>query len=417
MNGDIQLDRISNDGTTTQLFVDTLPAPTLIVSGTQVTATFLLNQTLPAGSYSIVLAGGMPLSYVLSGATSPFPYTVGDGAWDWTSDQTITEFTVAPAVVPTVPTGVTFNDAIDLGTIGSQVTTSSGSLDPAAAQTYALYEVTLGPGHFWRLGVELDAPQTGSSLLGALTLFDPQGDVLITRDTGTGLPSSPDDPYFFTGLNPGVYYIGVSCAGDLPGQTGGYDPLTGTIGSTEQAGGAYDLQVVADPADSLTQVTGFSLQRADTLNPTPTGLTLTFSGAIDPNSLMSNSPVIVYDAQGNAWPITLSSYAGSQVSFVFDQPLPPGQYTVVVPPSGGLTDLIGRAPVSPGQNPGVLATFTVDPQTSQTVAVAISVSSGLTRRLRSRSSPRSRLGKSSSAAWSCPLRASTRSKRPSPRDR
>src|SRR5271166_3011213 len=38
MNGDIQLDRISNDGTTAQLFADTLPAPTLIVSGKQVTA-------------------------------------------------------------------------------------------------------------------------------------------------------------------------------------------------------------------------------------------------------------------------------------------------------------------------------------------------------------------------------------------
>ena len=33
-----------------------------------------------------------------------------------------------------------------------------------------------------------------------------------------------------------------------------------------------------------------------------------------------------------------------------------------------MTDLIGRAPVSPGQNPGVLATFTVEPQTSQAVA-------------------------------------------------
>ena len=295
MPGDIQLDPISNDGTTTQLF--TLPAPTLIVSGTQVTATFLLNQTLPAGSYSIVLAGEMPLSFILSGASPWSPSTVGDGgAWDWTSNQTITEFTVAPAVDPT---GVTFGEAIPLDLIGSQVTTSSGSLDPAAAQTYALYQVTLLPGHFWRLGVELEAPQTGSSLLGALTLFDPQdpqSDVLITRDSGTGLPSSPDDPYFFTGLNPGVYYIGVSCAGDLPGLPDGYDPLTGTIGSTEQAGGAYDLQVVADPADSLTQVTGFSLQRADTLNSTPTGLTLTFSGTIDPNSLMSNSPVIVYDA-------------------------------------------------------------------------------------------------------------------------
>ncbi|MGD0044595.1 MAG: hypothetical protein ABSE84_30020, partial [Isosphaeraceae bacterium] len=148
--------------------------------------------------------------------------------------------------------------------------------------------------------------------------------------------------------------------------------MTGTIGSAgqAQAGGAYDLQVVADPADSLTQVTGFSLQRADTLNSTPTGLTLTFSGPIDPNSLMSDSPVLVYDASGKAWPMTLSSYDGSQcqVSFVFNQPLPPGQYTVVVPPSGGLADLTGRAPVSPGHIPGVLASFTVEPQTSQAVA-------------------------------------------------
>src|SRR5271166_5810102 len=378
INGDIQLDRIGNDGTTTQLFVNTprppsdpslipMPTATLNKSGTQVTATIPLNQTFPAGSYSIVLARKTPLSYILSGATNPFFYTVGNGSWDWTSDQTITEFTVAPAVVPK---GVTFNEAIDLGTIGSQVTTSSGSLDPAAAQTYALYKVTLSPGHFWRLGVELDAQRIGSSLLGALTLFDQQGNVLATRDTGTGVPSSPADPYFFTGLNPGVYYIGVSGAGNLAGQPGGYDPVTGTIGSAgqPQAGGAYDLQVVADPADSLTQVTGFSLQRADTLNSTPTGLTLTFSGAIDPNSLRPNSPVLVYDASGKAWPITLSSYAGSQVSFVFNQPLPPGQYTVVVPPSGGLADLIGRAPVSPGHIPGVLASFTVEPQTSQPVA-------------------------------------------------
>ena len=109
---------------------------------------------------------------------------------------------------------------------------------------------------------------------------------------------------------------------------------------------------------------------ADPLDPTPTGLTLTFSGAIDPNSLRSNSPVLVYDASGKAWPTTLSSYDGSQcqVSFVFDQPLPPGQYTVVVPPAGGLEDLTGRAPVSPGHIPGVLASFTVEPQTSKAVA-------------------------------------------------
>jgi len=260
--------------------------------------------------------------------------------------------------------------ATGLGTIGSQVQSIAGSLDLSVQENVNLYKITLAPGHFWRLGVELDAQRIGSNLSGALTLFDQSGYVLATRDAGTGLPSDPNDPYLFTGLNPGVYYIGVSGAGNLAGQTGGYNPVTGTTGSLGQVqlGGAYQLQVVADPADSLTQVVGSSLQQADALDPTPTGLTLSFSGPIDPNSLMSNSPVLVYDASGLAWPVTLSSYQVNQVSFVFDQPLPPGQYTVVIPPSGGLTDLIGRAPVSSGQNPGVLATFTVEPQASQTVA-------------------------------------------------
>ena len=172
------------------------------------------------------------------------------------------------------------------------------------------------------------------------------------------------------GSDPG----GSAPGGSDPGGSdpGGSDPggPTPVVPAPATLSNNYDLQVVADPADSLTQVTGFSLQRADTLNSTPTGLTLTFSGAIDPNSLMSNSPVLVYDASGKAWPMTLSSYDGSQcqVSFVFDQPLPPGQYTVVVPPSGGLADLTGRAPVSPGHIPGVLASFTVEPQTSPAVA-------------------------------------------------
>ena len=178
----------------------------------------------------------------------------------------------------------------------------------------------------------------------------------------------------FKGLNPGVYYIGVSGAGNLGRPAPGYDPVNGTIGSAgqAQAGGAYDLQVVADPADSLTQVVGFSLQKADALDPIPTGISFSFSGPIDPNSLLSGapgtSPILVYDASGHSWPVTLSSYNVNQVSFAFKQPLPPGQYTVVDPTSGGLTDLIGRAPVSPGQKKGVLATSTVEPQTSRMVA-------------------------------------------------
>ena len=355
-DGNVQLDQINNDGTTTPLFdPNNPPLAQFDTSGTQ--ATIPLDPTLMPGHYQIVLVGGSGLSSFLS---------EGGDLWDPSRDLILADFTVA---APVVPAGVTFDHALDLGTIGSQVPPQSGYLDLAAAQTYALYEVTLGQGHFWRLGVELDAQRIGYSLLGALTLFDSNGKVLATRDSGTGLTDAPDDPYLFAGLNPGQYYIGVSGAGNLPGHPGGYDPVTGTIGTVGQAqGGSYKLQIVADPADSLTQVTGFSLLRADPVDPTPTGLTLTFSGAIDPNSLKSNSPVLIYDASGKAWPMTPCSYDGNQVSFVFNQPLPPGQYTVAVPPSGGLADLTGRAPVSPGPTPGVLATFTVKSATSSAVA-------------------------------------------------
>jgi len=317
-----------------------------------------VDATLGTGTYQIVLVGGGLSSYLASTDSS-----TNQPLWNSNVDQTLATF-------PIVQSGAQLSGATGLGTIGSQVQSIAGSLDLSVQENVNLYKITLAPGHFWRLGVELDAQRIGSNLSGALTLFDQSGNVLATRDAGTGLPSDPNDPYLFTGLNPGVYYIGVSGAGNLAGQTGGYNPVTGTTGSLGQVqlGGAYQLQVVADPADSLTQVVGSSLQQADALDPTPTGLTLSFSGPIDPNSLMSNSPVLVYDASGLAWPVTLSSYQVNQVSFVFDQPLPPGQYTVVIPPSGGLTDLIGRAPVSSGQNPGVLATFTVEPQASQTVA-------------------------------------------------
>ena len=235
-SGYVRLDRVNADQTITQLSdLSSTPDNPFDPTGTQ--ATLLLDQPLASGEYHIVLVGGHSLATFVAGSVND---TLQDGSsWDGSTDLVLADFTVAPAVVPiVVPKGVTFHDATPLDLIGSQVTTLPGSLDPAAAQTYALYQVTLGPGHFWRLGVELDAPQTGSSLLGALTLFDSNGKVLATRDSGTGLPSSPDDPYFFTGLPTGVYYIGVSCAGNLPGQTGGYDPVTGTIGSTEQAGGA-----------------------------------------------------------------------------------------------------------------------------------------------------------------------------------
>ena len=262
--------------------------------------------------------------------------------------------------------GSTLSNAADLGTVGPQIQTIPGSLDLSAGQNnVALYKVTLAPGHFWRLGVELDAQRIGSGLLGALSLFDQTGSLLATRDSGTGRPKTPNDPYLFAGLNPGVYYIGVSGAGNLPSQFGFSYP--GTL-SQRQSGGSFNLQLVADPVSAPTRVTGFTLNWADPLDPSPTGLTVAFSGPIDVNSLLGKGtnqpPVKVLDQAGRSWALTPSGYQESlgQVSFVFDQRLPAGQYTLQVPTSGGLTDLAGRAPVGPGLLQGVLASWTVSPR-------------------------------------------------------
>ena len=173
-------------------------------------------------------------------------------------------------------------------------------------------------------------------------------------------PISASDPYLFAGLSPGVYYVGVSGAGNLPGQPGGYDPVAGTIGTAglSQPGGPFSLNLVADVADAPTRVTGFALIQDDPLASSPTGLTLTFSGPLDAASLLGDGTgrpaVVAVDQAGKSWALTPISYSETQcqVRFVFDQPLPPGQYTLRLPATGGLTDLAGRAPVAPRLHPG-----------------------------------------------------------------
>jgi hypothetical protein len=357
LDGDVMLYRVNNDGSLTSQFSPaTLPAASFDPTGSQVTIP--LDQALSPGHYRIVLAGGTDVANL-----------VGTGLWDTSVDQTLGEFTV-------VQPGVTLADATDLGTVGTQVQTVAGALDLSAGQeNIALYRFTLAPGHFWRLGLQLDAQRVGSGLSGAIALFDQSGAVIATRDAGTGRPDFPDDPYLFAGLNPGVYYVGVSGAGNVPGQPGGYDPVAGSIGTSglSQPGGPFQLNLVADVADAPTRVLGFALQYDDPLNPSPTGLTIGFSGPIDPSSILGEGTgqpgVVVVDQGGKAWPLTPVGYSESngRVSFVFDQPLPAGQYTLRVPAAGGLADLAGKAPTAPGLARGVLASWVVGPSRSATI--------------------------------------------------
>ena len=81
-----------------------------------------------------------------------------NGLWDPTADLTLADFTI-------VQKGVTLSDATPLGTLGSQVQTVSGSLNFANGQNpVALYSFTVAPGHFWRVGAELDAQAISSDL-------------------------------------------------------------------------------------------------------------------------------------------------------------------------------------------------------------------------------------------------------------
>jgi hypothetical protein len=252
--------------------------------------------------------------------------------------------------------------------VGPQLVSVSGSLDFLAHPSdVRLYQVTLAAGHFWQLGLELDAERDGSSLKSALALFDAQGHPLATDTLGRW--DDPNDPYLFAGLAPGTYYVGVSGVGDLPGQPGGYDLVSGAPGSVaqDQPGGAFTLKLVADPADAPIHLLSLALDHADPLDPTPTGLTLQFSGALRLNdangnpATTRNNAVEVVDQSGHVWPVTDLAYdeAEARVSFLFLARPPAGRYTVRLPELGGLVDLAGQAPLAPGEPAGTLGTFTV----------------------------------------------------------
>ncbi len=339
------------------------PTPAVLDPAAQ-TATIPLASPLEPGRYRIVLAGGSMLAQLLS-----------DPSWNSDADHTLVEFQV-------VGKPATLDNAIDLGDVGSAVGSASGALD-LQGHGVALYKITLGTSQpLWRLGLQINAWSMGSPLRSALTLFDQQGRALASRTAGEGLGSAVNDPYLYVALKPGVYYVGVSGAGNIGGAPGGYDPTTGAPGISTGIGvvGPYQLEIVADPASSATSVVGFSLQSADPTSTSPTGFTISFSGAIDPASL-AGDPLYVQDQQGNSFPVLFGS-AGSglnQLGFWFNQPLPPGRYSLVAPTEGGLTDLIGQTPIAPGLPAGTLATWTVDATPTGANGGEVGVPAGFSR--------------------------------------
>src|SRR5262249_5041699 len=141
------------------------------------------DRILPAGRYEIDLVGGTGLSYAASGALGPGPQL-----WDPEQDHPIGTFTVAGQ-------GATLGSASSLSAISSTVQTAWGLLNPDDPQNAVrLYQFSLPEGHFWQVDLAIESYSIGSSLLPALALMDSNGKVLATRESGTGLPSDPNDP-------------------------------------------------------------------------------------------------------------------------------------------------------------------------------------------------------------------------------
>lgn len=346
---DIVLEQVSRDGTAMPMDFSVIMEPFSLSAPTD-TLDVTVAQRLQPGHYRIVLSQYSSLAGLR-----------GQPLANQGGDQTLADFTVREP-------GVTLADATDLKTPGATPEAVSSSLDFRTPQgEVRLYKFTLPASQpLWRLGAEVSAQRDGGTLLTSLALLDAQGHLIATGDTGDqGRLGAPEDPFLFAGLKPGTYYLGVSGSGDLPGQSDGYDPVTGTPGSVVQAqpGGAFRLHVAADPAKPTTLLS-FQLDQADPLDPRPTGVTLTFSGPLSLDSLRASSTfqaLQVVDQSGKAWSLTLSSYVESECrfTFLFDRWLPQGHYSLIVPARDGATDLVGQAPVAPGEPAGVLATWDV----------------------------------------------------------
>ena len=110
----------------------------------------------------------------------------------------------------------------------------------------------------------------------------------------------------------------------------------------------------------------------------PTGFTVQFSGPLSLDSLYPSSNLAEGDQPFQAAPGRRSDRQGlddhperyveakDQLSFVFDQPLPPGHYSLIVPTTHGATDLAGQAPTAPGEPAGVLTTWDITANTTTT---------------------------------------------------
>jgi len=276
---------------------------------------------------------------------------------------------------PGVPLSApTLSDAVDLGTVGSEVVRTTDALEldtnPNDVRLFRI-EVPDEAG-FSRLGLEVESRRLGEPLEARVSLFDAEGGLIATRDANAGALS---DPFLFAGVEPGVYFVGVSAAPNDPSAPKGFNLASGFAGGLSSTrsleGGRFDLAVVADPAEEPARVVDLTLQRRDPADPVPTGFQLHFDGPLtfgeldlpaNPDEL--NHDLEVVDETGRRWPVALIGFGedASTVEVLFIDRPAVGAFEVHLGAESSLRDLTGRAPVGKHGPDGPLATFRVASQ-------------------------------------------------------
>lgn len=334
----VALRRVADDGSETTVFEPgDWGRATFNADGTVALA---LPAKLDAGRYRIVLVGGGGLAF-----------TYAQGRVDPMADRTVAEFEVKPPAA-----------SIDLGVVGPGGRGATGVL---GGQTdFDAFRIRLtDEAALWRLAVQVNAGRIGSGLIAGLTVYDANGREVASVPVGSYVPSEyPNDPYLFAGLPPGDYVVVVSK-------------------SSGSQGGAYKLEMAADPVVEPTRVASFTLDRSDA---GPMGFKIELSSPIDPTRLRSDA-VYVVDASGTKHAVRLVSVdaglTGARFQFL-DSP-PAGDYRLEIASDLPLADLIGRTPLADGLPGGTLAAWSLSdeeaglPVAPDLVSVVASGSLGL----------------------------------------
>ncbi len=390
ISSEFHLNRIGANGEVSVIFSPANP-PSFRLSEDGAEILLAVREPLEPGAYQLRLDGNARI--VFEDGTE----ILGDG-----NDQILSEFMIeaeeaevdeetpdrpdtGPAVDPPPPddrdepeptepdhlfVGATLDDAENLGILESgDLIQVSGELRLGEDSTdVRLYRFELAEGHFWRLGSEIHAERIGSPIDTRLDLFDSSGNLIGSADLGRS--DAPSDPFYYGGLQGGVYYLGIAGSSNDP-STNGYSPVDGFVGSAfgDQENGEFQLHLVADADVPPTEVIDFKLDYGDLRSTTPTGFTIQFSGPVNVERLglpAGTDPLpedlVVVDDSGQEWPVTALSFDESEakLSFLFVGEPPVGSFDVRLGPEGTLLDLTGRAPIAADLEDGLLAQFSIE---------------------------------------------------------